>query len=272
MSNLKTIILSAILIVVFISIAHFFPMFSWFIPLLVIGLTIFLTAKTSLKPFYIILFVLITLISFDISFKLNTSSPNDSEGAGVANLLFIIMALMVTVIVFVTLIGKQKGKIIQLLLLCLLIPSVTYCYLTYFESLGLINYINTSSTKEIAVKNKVFLNDLKFSVNPIIYHDDTLKITDGWAEKQIIVNHERLIKKYDDTSTINYTIKLKSNKTFDKLDMYYKVNDKSMNGANHIDSIISFNSPSFTKNIMVYIFKMNENIKDDTIINKLTIK
>ena len=271
MTNLKAIVLSIILIILNALFGHYLPPASIFLTPAIIGIITFLCGKTNIKLYFIVLFIIIAITSNDILIKLMAGGKNDFEGAGLINLIFLITVFISTVIVCSILVTKKKGQILKVMLFCILIPLTSYIYISYFDFLGLINYLNTSKSKEIAIKNKVFLNDLKFSINPIIYKNDTLKIVDGWSEKQIIVNHERLIKRYDDTSTINYTIKLKSNIRFDNLNMSYKVNDGDLNGSTQIDSTVSFNSLSSIHKITLYIFKITDKVKTDTVIAKIII-
>jgi hypothetical protein len=271
MSNLKSIAISISLIIVNAVIGYNLPPGSILFTPLVIGIISFILGRTGLKTYYIILLILIALFSNDVLIKLTAGGGHDFEGAGVINLFFIVGVVISTIITFTILI-KQQRKVIPVLFFCISIPAISFLYLCYFDFLGLVGYQNTSKSKEIAIKNKVFLNNIKFADNLINYKADTVKIIDGWAEKQVIVDHQQLIKKYDDTSTINYTFKLKSNTSFDSLKMYYKVNDTDVNGSNAIDSIIAFNCLKSAPKVTVYFFKLGNTFKNNRMIGTKVIK
>lgn len=271
MTRFKTIGISILLVIINGLFGHYLPLGSCFITPITIGVIAFLYQKAEINVFLIALLIIIVLTSNDILVKLIPQSKYDFESAGVANLLFLISVLISLIVASVILFKDKKGQILKFMLFCISISLASYVYLSYFNFFGLVDYLNTSKSKEIAIRNKVFLDTLKFSTNRIIYKNDTMSIIDGWVEKQIIVNHEHLIKTFDDTSTVNYTIKLKSKINFDSLNISYNINAADVSGSYRIDSTVSFNSLSSLQKLTLYIFKINHNIKIDTVIEKIII-
>ena len=271
MTKLKTTGISITLIVINGLIAYYLILWSILVLPIIIGFVTFLCKKANINIYLIAILIIIILTSNDILLRLTVTNKYDFEGAGVDNVFFLILVCISVIISCFTLFANKKLQLPKVILFAVLIFITSYIYISYFDFFGLINYSETSKSKEIAKYNKFFLNDLKFSSNQIIYKNDTLQIVDGWSEKQIIINHEHLLKNYDSTSTINYTIKLKSNVSFHSINLYYKVNDANINGSTPIDSTVSFNSLSSIDKITLYIFTVNANIKTDTVIKKIVI-
>ncbi len=271
MTRLKIIGISIILVIINCLFSYYLRAWSIFITPITIGVLTFLYQKAKINVFLIASLVIILLISDDISLKFSTTDNYDLEGMAVANLCFLISIIMSLIITFPILFVNAKWKIFKFLLFYILIFFASFIYNSYFYSFGLITYSSTSKSKEIAIRNKVFLNNLKFSTNHIIYKNDTINIIDGWAEKQVIINHKNFIKKYDSTSTINYKIKLESKINFDSIKFRYNINDADVRDSYRIDSLLGDNILSSIHKITLYIFTENHNIKTDTLIEKISI-
>ena len=226
---------------------------------------------SNTKIYIKIIIIIALVIASDLSFRIININHIDSEGAGLTNLFFIVTTALVTIITFSLLLYKQQGKTLYIFFSCLLIPLISMVYLSYFESFGLTDSTNASKTKEISRKSNLFIINLNFPDNQIVYKNDSLKILDGWCEKQVIVDHTHLIKRYDDTSTINYVIQLRGNKSFDKLNIYYKVNDTSLSGSNSADSIINFSCPKSVNPVVLTFFKLKDSMSESSTIKQIII-
>jgi len=226
---------------------------------------------SNVKIYLKVIIIILLLISSNLSFRIININEMDSEGAGVANLFFMVTTALITIITFSLLLYKNKGKILYISILCLLILLTTTMYLSWFGSLGLIDSSNASKTKEISQKKNLFIGVLNFSYNQMHYKNDSLKIINGWCEKQTIIDHSHLIKRYDDTSSINYVIQLKGNKSFDKLNIYYNINDTSMNGSSSVDSTLTFSCLKSITPVVLTFFKMGETWTKSSTIKQIRI-
>lgn len=271
MTKLKAILVSIGLIIATTLLGHYIPPTSIFITPVIIGGITALLSMTTFRVYFIILFILIVIFLNDILIKLSAGGISDFEGAGLINLFFIFGVIVSTIIALISLFYSRKRNRVMTIFLCLLIPVASYFYIPYFDFLGLIDHENASLSEQISKKKDVFISDLKFSQNQVAAKNDTLNIIGGWSEKQIIVDHTHLIKKYDDTSTINYIIKLNGNKKIDSLEMRYNVNDTTITYSSPVDSIINFSLPKSTHNIILTFFKTTDKISSDTIIKKVIV-
>lgn len=270
MNNLKAIIYSTALIIGEFSLLRYSSVITLVFLLISILFSVFLLLS-NIKTYLKVIIISILIISGDLSFRIINIHHIDSEGAGVTNLFFIITVALATIITFSLLVYKQQGKILYIIFLCLLIPSISMAYLSYFDFLGLADASNASKSKVISQKNNLFVGALHFSDNQINYNDDSLKIIDGWCEKQTIVDHTHLIKHCDDTSSINYVIHLKGNNNFDKLNIYYNINDTSMNGSQSADSTLIFSRAKSVNPVVLTFFKMGKTWAKSSTIKQIRI-
>lgn len=272
MTKLKAILLSIGLIIVNSVICYYLRPICIVLSILIPVFIVFILSKANLQIYFKILIIIGAIVLDDMVFKLSGSHPYDFEGAGLINLLSIVATVLATIISFVFLINKAKQNVIYTSCFIILIPISVWLYLSYFDSLGLIDSKNESISQEISIKNHVFLKDLQFSDNSVVYKPDSIKIISGWSEKQINTNHEHLLKRYDDTSKVNYILKLKSNRSFRDNEIYYNVNDTSINGANPIDSVISFTCARADPKVIMTFFKLTGNISKTITIKSVAIK
>jgi len=272
MTKPKAILLSIGLIIVNSIICYYLPPVSIVLSILIPAFIIFILSKADLQIYFKILIVIGAIILDDMVLKLSGGHPYDFEGAGLINLLSIIATVLATVISFVFLIKKAKRNVIYTSCFIILIPISVWLYLSYFDSMGLIDSENGSPSKEISIKNHLFLKAVQVSDASVAYKPDSIKILSGWAEKQVTINHEHLIKRYDDTSKVNYVLKLKSNRRFRDNNIYYQVNDASINGASPIDSVISFTCARTDPKVIVTFFKLTGDISKTMTIKSVVIK
>ncbi|WP_461451614.1 hypothetical protein [Mucilaginibacter sp.] len=271
MNSLKAVLFTIGLIIINSLLGYYLPPISIIFTPVVVGLTTYVLARTNIKIYFIIIFIIITLALNDILVKITAGGTSDFEGAGLINLLFFVTVIISTIIAISILIDKKKERTLIVVLFCLLIPVASCCYISYFDFLGLTDYLNTSKTKEISQKSNLFISDLKFSDNQINYNNDSLKIIDGWCEKGTIVDHTHLMKHYDDTSSVNYVIRLKANKNFNELNISYNINDTSMNGSNNVNTLIKFSLSKSTSPIILTFFKMRETWAKSFTIKQISI-
>ena len=189
MTKLKIIGISILLVIINGLFSHYLPLSSIFLTPVTIAMITFLCKKANINIYLIAILIINVLTSNDILFKLTTSSKYDFEGAGVANVFFLISVFISLIVAYPILFADKKGQILKFILFFKSISLASYVYISYFDFFGLVDYLSTSKSKEIAIRKKVFLNNLKFSTDHVINKNDTLKILDGWSEKQNIVNH-----------------------------------------------------------------------------------
>jgi hypothetical protein len=271
MNTLKVVLISFALIIINNVLGHYFSPISILLTPVVIGIISVLISRLNIPIILVVLLVIASILFNDILVKLFAGGTSDFEGAGFINLFLIIACIIATVITLALLITTHKHNIIYTILACLLIPLSVYIHLLYFDFLGLVDDQNASATKAISIQNKVFIGDLAFSDHQIICRDDTLKIIDGWCEKQVIVDHTHLLKKCDRESSVNYIIHVKSNKKFDGLKISYKVNDDDINGSFDIDSVLKFSDRKLAPQPFITFFKLSDTIKNSTIIKQISI-
>ncbi|WP_291098119.1 MULTISPECIES: hypothetical protein [unclassified Flavobacterium] len=272
MTNSIKIILALLLIVLTNILGHYFPPTSITLSPLTIGLLTGLLIFTDFKFGYRILLITLAIIVNDICIKDFAGGTYDLEGEGFISAFLIIGLIISTIIILIkTVVLKNMNAIVKIML-TLMMPVIMFLYLQYFGLYGLSFSKSMSLTKENAIENKTFLSDLYFSESEIIYDIDSIRIISGWIEKEIMLNHNSLICKSEETGNINYKIKIKHNfKPYD-FSIYYKVNSDDVNGANPVDSVLEFTANK-SDSITLTIFKLrNGSVNNDTIIKRVTIK
>ncbi|OKS87372.1 hypothetical protein [Mucilaginibacter polytrichastri] len=270
MNTLKVILITTVLIIADAILGHYLSIAALIFTFVIAGIIAYLSAKFNTPVWLCMLLVIAPILVTDITIKL-TNNGNDFEAAGLTNLFFIFNVVVSTIIILSVLIKYHKQKTIYIISSSLIMLAIAYAHLSYFDFLGLTENTNASATKAISIKNNIFIGDLIFSDKQIIYKSDTLKIIDGWCEKQVIVDHTHLIKKYNIDSSINYVVHLKSNKKFKDLQIYYKVNDGDINGSNPADSFLTFSDVRSAPQPLITFFKLNHIIKNSTTIKQISI-
>jgi hypothetical protein len=250
MNTLKAVAISLSLIIINNVLGHYFPPISILLTPVVIGVISVLISRLDIQIVLIVLLVIISILLNDILIKFFAGGTADFEGAGFINLFLIFACIIATILTPTLLIVSNNRNVVSTIFACLLIPLSVYIHLLYFDFLGLVDYKNASSTKAISIKNKTFIGDLAFSEKQITYKSDTINIIDGWCEKQIIIDHTHMLKKYDSESSVKYIIHVKSNKKFDVLKISYKVNDSDINGSSDIDSVLEFSKEDLHQGLL----------------------
>lgn len=261
MTNYQKILISVGLIILSNALGHFFPPSSIFMTPFVVGTTTAFLATLSLNLLLRIPIILLAAITNDILIKFFAGGTHDFEGAGWINLFFIIGIVISTIVSFAIFIQKEKP--IKSLLACLIIPIVLCIHLNYFDFLGLSYTKSESISKEVSKKDGIFLKELSFSENQISYNGDSIKLLNGWTERQQIVDHTGLFKKNIIGQEINYIINIQSNKSPYDSHLLYKVGSRDMNGSNSVDSVIKFSSTK--PNSSLFFFSSNTTTKDSII-------
>jgi len=272
MTDSIKIFLSFIIVVITNILGHYFPPTSIMFSPLTIGLLTGLLMFTDFKIGYRILLVTLSIVFNDICIKTFAGGTHDLEGAGFINAFLIIGLIISTIIILIkTVVLKNINAIIKIML-TLMMPVTMFLYIQYFGLYGLSYSKSMSLTKQNAIENKTFLSDLNFSETVIIYDTDSIHIISGWTEKELILNHNSLISKTEETENINYKLKIKHNFKPNDFSIYFKVNSDDVNGASPVDSVLEFTANK-SDNITLTIFKLrNGSVNNDTIISRVAIK
>jgi len=272
MTDSIKIFLSFIIVVITNILGHYFPPTSIMLSPLTIGLLTGLLMFTDFKIGYRILLVTLSIVFNDICIKTFAGGTHDLEGAGFINAFLIIGLIISTIIILIkTVVLKNINAIIKIML-TLMMPVTMFLYIQYFGLYGLSYSKSMSLTKQNAIENNTFLSDLNFSETVIIYDTDSIHIISGWTEKELILNHNSLISKTEETENINYKLKIKHNFKPNDFSIYFKVNSDDVNGASPVDSVLEFTANK-SDNITLTIFKLrNGSVNNDTIISRVAIK
>ena len=258
MTNYQKIFLTIGLIILSNLLGHFLAPSSIFLTPIVVGATTALLTTSTLNFPIRILLILLAVIANDLLVKSFAGGTHDFEGAGLINLFLIVGIIISTIITFAT--SIEKERFFRTTLASLIIVVVLYFHLNYFDFLGLSYTKNESITKEISKKEGIFLKELSFSENQISYNGDSIKLLNGWIEKQQIVDHTGLFRKNVIGQEINFIIKVQSNKSPYDSNLLYKVGSRDMNGSSSIDSVIKFSS--MKPNCSLYFFSSSRGTKD----------
>ena len=272
MTDSIKIILVLLIIVLITILGHYFPPTSLILSPFTIGILTSLLISTDFKAGYRILLITLAIILNDIFIKRFAGGRNDLEGAAFINAFLFIGLIISTVIILIkTAVLKNTNTVIKILLI-LMMPAIMVLYMSYFELYGLSYSKSMFPTKQEAIANNTFISNLGFSDRKIISEKDSIRIISGWREKELMVNHNSLLSKTEETGNINYKIKIKHNFKRYNFSIYYKVNSDDVSGASQVDSVLNFTANK-SDNITLTIFKLrNGSINNYTIISKVIIK
>lgn len=271
MTNTIRITLALFLVILTNILGHFFPPTSIMLSPLTIGSLTGLLLYTDFKVGYRVLCITFAIIFNDMCIRSYAGGVYDLEGAGFINMFLVIGLIISTVIITGKAVFLESTSVISKIGIILIMPSAMSLYILYFGFYGLSYRQPMSLTKESAVTNNTFLSELYFSKRDIVYDKDSLQIISGWTEKEIMINHNSLIRKTEESGSINYRIELRDNLKRNDFSVYYKVNSDDINGASPVDSVLRFSAK--TDSISLTFFKLiRDSVTKDSLIGKVTVK
>lgn len=229
MNDSQKILLSIGLIILNNVLGHYFPPSSIFMAPILAGIISYLLATSSLKIHIQILLIVLSLVSNDVLTKLYAGGIHDLEGAGFINLFLIVGIVISTIITLSISIAKKRS--IKVILIWFVVPISVYIYLYNYDSLGLYYSKNASISAKMSKERGLFLGELIFSDTLVSYKGDSVRLLNGWMERQQIVDHTRLIKKNRIGSEVNYIIKVRCNKIPDDMSLLYKSDNRNEYGS-----------------------------------------
>lgn len=247
---------------------HIDPPFSIDFTPVIIGLTtvivLFFTdlklwLKLGLTTFYIIL--------NDVLIKLYAGGAHDLEGAG---FIFIAMAigLIVSLIALIIYLIKEKVEKKSMFKFILTPILGLALYLSYFHSLGMSFDISSSMNQSKAKKDDIFISDLVFSKDILVFGSDTLFVQKGWIEHEVKFDHTNLVKTSYKSQNNNLVLILDgSPDLFDSHGrIYSKVISPKTYWANNISKNIYYTVDKGTKEFEISFYQTNKKDEVKTII------
>lgn len=265
-------ILLAFCLIIFSNIlGNKFPPSSIALSPITIGLLTGFLVTTNIKWKYRMLLIMFGIALNDLFIKTYSGDKYDAEGAGFIQLFFIIGLIVSFLIVCIKTILDGGLKAIHKLGLIMLFPMIMIPYVFYFSSYGLTYALPMSATKQEAIEKNTFLFDLDLSPREIVYKEDSIQFISGWAEQEVVINHQKLFRKKVQTEYVNYKILVRHNFESHLHALYYQINSINVNGLHPIDSVIEFCEHHSTP-IVMNIFKLHDDsIKNEKLIGKVSI-
>lgn len=231
---------------------------------LVLSTDLYLITRIALSCF--------TLILNDLLIKTFAGGFHDTEGQMVINFLFGIGLIFPFFhILFLVVKNKEQGLIKKAITL-LICPVMMISYISYFSSYGLIYVQDSNHTKADALQTKTFVADLDYSKHIVVHQNDTFQFQDGWVEKELLFNHQNLLRKTTETGNFIYNIPLKHNSDDVNFDFFYVIPGVEATGSNLLYRNISFSSNHAT-NLKILLFIRGINyIEGDSLIDEIQLK
>ncbi|MBK7129883.1 MAG: hypothetical protein IPM74_04730 [Crocinitomicaceae bacterium] len=186
------ILLALCLIILSNILGHKFPPSSIALSPITMGLLTGILATTKLKWIYRILLIMFSIALHDLFIKTYSGGKYDAEGAGFIQFFFIIGLIISFLIICIKTLLDRGLKALHKVGLILLLSAVMILYALYFGSYGLTFTLPMSATKQEAIEKNTFLSELDFSPREIVYKEDSIQFISGWAEQEVIVNHQKL--------------------------------------------------------------------------------